>query len=249
MDIRQYLDSTYLKTAQQANKTEEENLEIVKNTIQEAIDEKFKLVMIRPEAVMLAKQMIIKAESKVAVGTVIDFPFGNSSLEEKLYQAEQAVKNGADELDFVVDYEKFKQGKTDEVKEQVLECTRFGLLHNKIVKWIIETAALNDHEIVQICALIKNIVISNFDENDYGNVFVKSSTGFYETQNGLPNGATVPVIKLMIENSFPLLVKASGGVRTTREALEMVGLGVKRIGTSSAKAIVSGVNNSDGDDY
>ena len=71
-------------------------------------------------------------------------------------------------------------------------------------------------------------------------VFVKSSTGFYPTENGAPNGATVPAIKLMIENSFPLPVKAAGGVRTYEEAVEMIKIGVKRIGTSSALAIASG---------
>ena len=82
--------------------------------------------------------------------------------------------------------------------------------------------------------------MANFKEDQYAHVFVKSSTGFYKTQDGLPNGATIPSIKLMIENSFPLPVKAAGGVRTYEEALEMIALGVKRIGTSSAKAIANG---------
>ena len=104
----------------------------------------------------------------------------------------------------------------------------------------IEVAALNDKEIIQLSALIKNIVIANFKEQQYESVFVKSSTGFYKTEDGKPNGATVPGIKLMLENSFPLPVKAAGGVRTYEEAIEMIALGVKRIGTSSAKAIASG---------
>ena len=66
---------------------------------------------------------------------------------------------------------------------------------------------------------------------------MKSSTGFYKTKDGLPNGATIPTITLMIENANPLPVKAAGGVRTLQEALEMIQLGVKRIGTSSAKNI------------
>jgi deoxyribose-phosphate aldolase len=69
---------------------------------------------------------------------------------------------------------------------------------------------------------------------------VKSSTGFYTTGDGIPNGATFSGIKLMLENSYPLPVKASGGVRTLQEAQQMIALGVKRIGTSSAKAIVTG---------
>ena len=82
--------------------------------------------------------------------------------------------------------------------------------------------------------------MSNFKEANYEAVFVKSSTGFYKTENGLPNGATVPTIIMMLENASPLPVKAAGGVRTYEEALEMIRLGVKRIGTSSAKAIANG---------
>jgi len=240
MNIRQYLDSTYLKTAVQAGISEEKNLEIVKETVAEAITENYKLVMIRPEMVAMARKMISDAGSKVSIGTVIDFPLGKSSLQEKLDEAGQAIQDGADDLDFVLDYEGFKAGNINAVKEQVIECTRLGLQYNKIVKWIIEIAALNDHEIVQLSALVKNVVLSNFEENSYSRVFVKSSTGFYKTRDGIPNGATLPGIKLILENSFPLQVKAAGGVRTLQEAEQMIALGVKRIGTSSAKAIVMG---------
>ncbi len=240
MDIKQYLDSTYLKTAEQAGLSESENAEIVKKAIQEAIDENFKLIMIRPDMVSLAAEMIASAKSGVAIGTVIDFPEGRRGLEHKLAEAQKAIEDGADDLDFVADYEAFKAGDIAKVKEEVLKCTRLGRDNNKIVKWIIEAAALNEHQIVQLSALIKNVILSHFDEDDYANVFVKSSTGFYKTENGLPNGATVPVIKLMLENSFPLPVKAAGGVRSYEEAVEMINLGVKRIGTSSAKAIAHG---------
>lgn len=246
MNIKQYLDSTYLKTAEQANISENENTEIVKKCIQEAIDNDFKLIMIRLDKVTLAKKMIDEAHSKVTIGTVIDFPLGNGTLEEKLAEAKEAIENGVDDLDFVVDYEAFKRGEVEAIKEQVLEGTKLGLSHHKIVKWIIEVAALDNHQIVQLSALIKNVVIANFDENDYEKVFVKSSTGFYKTPEGVPNGATVSTIKLMLENSCPLPVKAAGGVRTYEEAVEMIQLGVKRIGTSAAKAIANGeISNSD----
>ena len=246
MNIKHYLDSTYLKTAAQANLSEKENTDVVINCIQEAIDNDFKLIMIRPDKVALAKKMIQDAKSKVTIGTVIDFPLGNGTLEDKLVEAKQAIENGADDLDFVVDYEAFKRGEVDAVKEQVLQGTKLGLAHNKIVKWIIEVAALDNHQIVQLSTLIKNVVIANFAEKEYDKVFVKSSTGFYKTPEGIPNGATVATIKLMLENSFPLPVKAAGGVRTYEEAVEMVQLGVKRIGTSAAKAIATGeISNSD----
>ena len=244
MNIKQYLDSTYLKTAEQARISEKENTVLVQNFVQETIDENFKLVMIRPDKVALAKKLIDSQNSKVLIGTVIGFPEGTNTIEEKLAEAKQAIKDGADELDFVVNFEAFKSGELELVKEEVLQGTKLGLQHHKTVKWIIEIAALNGAQIIQITSLIKNVVVANFKEKDFENVFVKSSTGFYKTFDGLPNGATFPAIIAMLENAFPLSVKASGGIKTKEEALEMIKLGVKRIGTSSAKAISEGVETS-----
>lgn len=244
MNIKQYLDSTYLKTASQAGISEEENTVVVKNAIAEAMKEQFKLIMIRPEYVALAKEMILKADSTLLVGTVIDFPQGTSSLETKIKEANEAIENGADDLDFVCNYEAFKNGDISLVKEEVLIGTQIGLAKNKTVKWIIEVAALTDKEIIQLSALIKNVIISHFKEDDYASVFVKSSTGFYKTENNLPNGATIPSIIMMLENASPLPVKAAGGVRSYEDAIEMIRLGVKRIGTSAAKTIADGKNTS-----
>lgn len=240
MNIKQYLDSTYLKTPIQAGITEAENTKIAKEFIQEAIDENFKLIMVRPNRVSLANKMITDAKSTVQIGTVIDFPEGKSGLETKLKEATQAIQDGADDLDFVCNYTAFKEGNIDLVKEEILKCTQLGLANNKVVKWIIEVAALTDKEIIQLSAMIKNIIISNFKEEQYSSVFVKSSTGFYKTKDNLPNGATVPTIIMMLENASPLPIKAAGGVRTYEEAVEMIRLGVKRIGTSGAKAIANG---------
>jgi deoxyribose-phosphate aldolase len=244
MNIRNYLDSTYLKTDVQAGLSENENIAVAQGFIQEAIDEGFKLIMIRPNRVSLAKKMIVAAQSKVLVGTVIDFPEGKSSLRKKLDEALECIQNGADDLDFVCNYEAFKAGDIDLVKEEILKGTQLGLSHNKTVKWIIEVAALNELQITQLSALIKNVIISNFEEDAFSSVFVKSSTGFYKTENNLPNGATVSSVKIMLENASPLPVKAAGGVRTYNEALQMIELGVKRIGTSGAKAIANGEETS-----
>lgn len=240
MNVKNYLDSTYLKTPEQAGISENEDIKIVDGFVQEAIEEGFKLVMIRPNRVKFAKQKITAAHSKVSVGTVIGFPEGTYSLEDKLKEAQQAINDGADDLDFVCNYEAFKNGNVNLVKNEILEGTKLGLSHNKIVKWIIEVAALNGEQIIQLSALIKNVIIANFKEECYSSVFVKSSTGFYKTKDGLPNGATVNSIKMMLENASPLPIKAAGGVRTYGEAIEMIQLGVKRIGTSSAKAIANG---------
>jgi deoxyribose-phosphate aldolase len=242
MNLRSYLDSTYLKTNEQANISEAENVLVVTECIEEAIREQFKLIMIRPDRVALAKQLIEAAGSKVLIGTVIAFPKGDANLQAKLAEAEQAIADGADDLDFVCDYEAFKRGEFELVKQEIVQGTKLGLADKKVVKWIIEVAALNHTQIIQLSAFIKNVVLQHFEEEDFASIFVKSSTGFYQTANNEPNGATVDTIKLMLENASPLPVKAAGGVRNYQDAIQMIQLGVQRIGTSGAKAIIDGAS-------
>lgn len=236
-NLAQYIDATFLKT-QADGFTSEQLLQKVDQLIEEAHQWQVKLVMIRPEYVLYAKKKLQELSSKVAVGTVIDFPLGNGGIERKIQEAHFAIQQQADELDFVIDYRAFQMGAIDRVKEEVFVCTQVALQHNKIAKWIIETAALSDREIICLTSLIKNVVISKFSENDYERVFIKSSTGFYPTEAGTPNGATMHNITMMLENATPLPVKAAGGVRTKEEALQMISLGVKRIGTSSHVSIL-----------
>ena len=235
MKINQYLESTYLKTAKQANLSDQADIQMVKSLVEEAISNEFKVVMIRPNHVVFANELVNKAKSKVLIGTVIDFPKGKGGLEKKLSQAKQAIIDGADELDFVVDYKAFKKKNIVLVKEEILICTNFCI--DKTIKWIIETAALNNKQIIQLSALIKNVIISNFKEENFGNIYVKSSTGFFKTKNNEPNGATLESIIIMIENASPLPIKASGGIKNFADANDYIKLGVKRIGTSSAKII------------
>ena len=239
-EIQSYLDSTYL------NKTEKTDFELIKNFVLEAIEHDFKLVMIRPEVVSFARNIIDSCSATTLVGTVIDFPFGNASLDDKIKEAKKAIADGANELDFVANYNLFKQGKIDFIEQEVFSCTKYCLLENKTIKWIIEIAALSNFQIKNICMLIRDTVLANFEESDYNKVFIKSSTGFYVTQNNLPNGATKPAIKLMVENGLPLLIKASGGIRSLKDVVEMIDLGVSRVGTSSALKIINGnINNTD----
>ena len=246
MQIKQYIDSTYLKTQEESGLTFDAHHEAVLSVAREAIAEGFKLVMIRPDKVQAVKKILQENNTNLLIGTVVSFPEGIHSISEKLEEAEFAIQAGADELDFVANYTAFKNGELELVKEEIFKGTQLALTNNKVVKWIIEVAALSDAQIIQFSALIKNVVLSNFKEEQYANVFVKSSTGFYKTENNLPNGATFPAIVMMLENSFPLSVKAAGGVRTYEEAVRMIKMGVKRIGTSSAKSIASGANsNSD----
>ena len=124
------------------------------------------------------------------------------------------------------------------VEEEIIKGTQIGLKNNKVVKWIIEVAALSNEQIASISGLIKKVIIANFGVEKAKSVFVKSSTGFYKTIEGKPNGATFETIKIMSDNAKPLKIKAAGGVKTKEDALKMITLGVQRIGTSSAKDIV-----------
>lgn len=238
-NVTGFLDATYLKTPQQAHITLEQNNDVVTELLHDAVKNHYKCVMLRPEYVESAKRFLTENKSNVLVGTVIDFPEGTASLQEKLSEAQQAISKGADELDFVINYQAFKKGEIDLVQHQVKECTLLCLNHHKAVKWIIETAALSEKETIQLTSLIKNVVIRNFKETDYANVYIKSSTGFFKTENNLPNGATPRAIMLMLENATPLSVKASGGIKTLEQVLFYLQMGVKRIGTSSQKGIIA----------
>ncbi len=246
MNIAQYLDSTYLKTPAQSGLSEEETLQKDKELAQEAIDNGIFAVMIRPDYVAEIKKYIRDRHSEVAVGTVIGFHEGTYSTEEKLAEAEKAIADGADELDFVVNYNAYLKGDRDLVKQEFVKGTALCLQHDKVAKWIIEIAALTDDQIADITRHIAGWAEENFDENQLSGIFVKSSTGFYETENGKPNGATFEGIRIMLDNAGKLPVKAAGGVRTPEDAEKMIGLGVKRIGTSSALALIKDRSSEEG---
>ena len=203
----------------------------------------YKLVMIRAKHIPLAKKMLKAANSNVLIGTVIGFHEGTYSTEDKLEEAKNAIDLGADELDFVANYSAFKNGDIDLVRNEITKGIKLSLDNNKVVKWIIEVAALTNEEIIVISQLIKTIVFEEFGEENAKNVFVKSSTGFFKTENNLPNGATLEVMKIISETAKPLKIKAAGGVRDYETALKMISLGVDRIGTSSSKEIINREKN------
>lgn len=238
-----FFDSTYLKTKEQANISDEKYKQCVESTVLEAIEYHFKLVMIRSKHIVFAKQIIESNASNVLVGTVIDFPTGEASTQTKLKEIQSAIELGADDIDVVINYKQFIDGGSEDIAEEVKSCTALCLDHNKTIKWIIESAALNDNQIETICQLIRDVVLENFGANKAQYIFVKSSTGFFISPDSKPNGATVSAIKIMLENASPLPVKASGGIRNTTDFNTMVELGVKRIGTSSALAILQGVHS------
>lgn len=243
MEINKYLDSTYLKTPEQSGLSEKETLETVLSLVDEAIANTIFAVMIRPDYVKQVKDYISDKTTDVKVGTVIGFHEGTNSTEAKLAEAQKAIEDGADELDFVINYEAYKTGQLDLVEDEVVLCTRLCLDHNKVAKWIIEIAALTDQRIAEITGLISGWVAHRFPGKE-DQVFVKSSTGFYVTEGGKPNGATFEGIRIMLDHAGKLPVKAAGGVRSPEDAEKMINLGVKRIGTSSALALLKNSESS-----
>lgn len=240
LPIANYLDATYLKTPSQANISSADTKKQIIALAEEANTYNYKLVMVRPLYITLLKRTLKKS---VLIGTVIDFPEGKAPVNQKLKEAKKAIDLGANELDFVVNYSAFKDGNIDLIKEEVTKGTAICLKNNKVVKWIIEVAALSNEEIIVISRLIKQIVLDNFGEKNTKNVFVKSSTGFYKTKTNKPNGATIENMRLIVENAKPLKIKAAGGIKNYETAQKFISFGVDRIGTSSAKEIVTKKEN------
>lgn len=239
MGIGDYLDSTYLKTPKQSGLSDSETLEKVHQLTREADENGIYAVMIRPDYVGSVRMLLDEMDSQVKLGTVIDFPEGEASAAVKMKEAQKALQDGADELDFVADYRAYIDGNTEKLKEEIEICSKLVLNEKKVVKWIIETAALTDEQIVGLTGLIREVVLERLSAYDPKDVFVKTSTGFYQTQDGKPSGATPHSVGLILLNAAPLSVKAAGGVRTAKDARKMIKMGVRRIGTSSAAKIVS----------
>lgn len=158
----------------------------------------------------------------VTLVTVAGFPLGYNMTETKIDEINRAIDNGADEVDVVWNTTSFKTG-IPWTKIEIAKCSKAVHDHNKLVKVIIETAYLNDQEIVGACKLCA----------DAGVDFVKTSTGF------APAGAKVEHIKLMRASIPPSVgIKASGGIKNREQALAMIEAGADRIGTSSALKII-----------
>ncbi len=239
-NVGEYIDSTYLKTSEQAGIDEDETESIIFNTVSDAIENNFKLVMIRPEYVLMAREIIDKADSNVLVGTVIDFPHGDSEHGDKMDEALEAIQNGVDELDFVVDYKAFLSGDLDKVMKEVSEGTAIGISEGKTVKWIIESGALGPQEIADLTTLISKIVIETVGTEKARNVFVKTSTGFFNPEGSGHGGATTDAVSIMKSNAGPLQVKASGGIYSREDLDKMIDAGASRIGTSAGLEIIRG---------
>jgi deoxyribose-phosphate aldolase len=226
--IEEYLDSTYLKLPEEAGISIEETEVIINKIIEEGIASNFACVMIRPNFISKAVEKIQNSKSKLKVGTVIDFPFGNSSTEKKIEEAEKAISNGAYDIDFVCDYNSFKTGSFVKFDADIIEGTKICVENKKITKWIIETGALSKDEIRNISKRITKLIQFHFP-TFVKNVYIKTSTGYYGGY-----GATLKDVKVIKSVSGDLKIKASGGISNLKDALAMIQAGADRIGTSKA---------------
>lgn len=214
-NLNQYIEHTLLK--QDAT-----NAEFIK-LFKEADENNFCGVCINPCYVKFSKKILTNQNVKIV--TVIGFPLGANTTETKIFETINAVKDGADEIDMVINVTKVKEYQTDflvdEIKQIKTACS------GKNLKVILETDLLTKDEIKYACECsIKG-----------GADFVKTSTGF--VKNGV--GAKVEDVELMYKtvSPFGLQVKASGGIRDKETAIAMINAGASRLGTSSGVKIVS----------
>lgn len=216
MELNKYIEHTFLK---QDATTEE-----VTKLLKEAREYNFLGVCVNPCNVKFAKQYLKDTDIKVV--TVIGFPLGQSTTESKVLETIDAVKNGADEIDMVLNAGKLKDGDFDYIVNEISSIKT--ATQGRVLKVILETDLLTQTEIKRACELcVKG-----------GADFVKTSTGF--VKNGV--GAKAEDVKLMYEtvHSAGLGVKASGGIRDKEAALKMIEAGATRLGTSSGVKICAG---------
>jgi deoxyribose-phosphate aldolase len=183
----------------------------------------FASVCINPTNVKLCAQLL--EGSDVLVCTVVGFPLGATPTEVKVFEAQQAIRDGATEVDMVINVGALKSRDYELVERDIASIARACHAGNAILKVIIEAALLTDEEKVIACQLSK---VAGAD-------FVKTSTGFG------PGGATVEDVALMRRVVGPTMgVKAAGGIRTYEDAQKMIAAGASRIGASASVKIIQG---------
>ena len=181
----------------------------------------FAMAAINPAPVALCKQLL--HDTPVHVGAAIGFPLGQNTIETKLFETRDAIANGADEIDYVVNLTQLKAGNLDYVAREmdaiVTACREKGVLS----KVIFENCYLTQQEKLALCAVAREV------RPDY----VKTSTGFGT------GGATLEDVRLMLDHVGPdIRVKAAGGVRDLDTALTLIDMGVGRIGSTASIKIV-----------
>ncbi|MGA2172229.1 MAG: deoxyribose-phosphate aldolase [Sedimentisphaerales bacterium] len=197
--------------------------EQIKRLCAEAKQYGFFAAFVNPRWVPLAADLL--HGTKVAVGTVVSFPFGTDSTKIKVLQAKEAILAGADEIDMVADIASIIEGDEKYLARQLKAVKEVcdSMKPRVLLKVIIEAAALTTEQKIFACRIADQIGVD----------FVKTSTGFHPA-----GGATVEDVKIMRENAGYCKVKASGGIRTAKQALELLEAGADRLGTSSSIQII-----------
>jgi deoxyribose-phosphate aldolase len=218
--LASYIDHTILKPTTS-------HIEI-NRICKEALEYGFAAVCVPPPFVVLARS------TGVRVATVIGFPFGYSVSTAKLAEVKQALADGADELDVVINLVALKAGDWSGLEAEMRALT--GPIHGagRVVKVIIESGVLTDEEIIRCCELYGGLGVD----------FLKTSTGYAE------RGATVEAVRLM-RAYLPsnVRIKASGGIRTYALARQLIDAGADRLGCSASVEIVRGESASGFDGY
>ncbi|AGK54974.1 deoxyribose-phosphate aldolase [Bacillus sp. 1NLA3E] len=216
-NVAAMIDHTLLKAD-----AKKEQIELL---CKEAKEYKFASVCVNPTWVRYASEQL--KDSSVKVCTVIGFPLGASTTETKAFETKNAIENGAEEVDMVINISALKDG-NDDLVENDIRAVVSAAKGKALTKVIIETSLLTDDEKVRACQIAVKA----------GTDFVKTSTGFST------GGASVEDIALMRKTVGPEIgVKASGGVRNTSDAQSMIAAGATRIGASSGVAIVNGLTS------
>jgi deoxyribose-phosphate aldolase len=195
----------------------------IKELCEEAKKYHFASVCVNPGYVSLCASVLKGTEVRIC--TVVGFPLGSNTTEVKKFETEQAIENGANEIDMVINVGRLKAGDYAYIENDVSQVVATARSKSALVKVIIETALLTDEEKVKACLICKKA----------GADFVKTSTGFSK------GGATVGDVALMkyvVGSSIG--VKAAGGIRSKEEAEAMIASGADRIGASASVKIVSG---------
>ena len=181
----------------------------------------FKMVAINPAQTVRCKEKL--KDSLVHVGAAIGFPLGQTTLECKIFETKDAIKKGADEIDYVINEAELKNKNYDYIKKEMEEIVKICKEAGKISKVIFENCYLTDDEKVKVAEIAKEVKPD----------FIKTSTGFGT------GGATVEDVKLMKSVvGDEVKVKAAGGIRDLKTALAMIEAGAERLGTSAGVAIV-----------
>jgi deoxyribose-phosphate aldolase len=212
--LAQYFDHTLLKPFATVEAFEQFCVDSAKY--------KFKMVAINPAPVRLCKKLL--EGSGVRVGAAIGFPFGQNTVETKVFETQDSIDNGADEIDYVINITELKYKNYDYIEREMAGIVGLCKQHNVTSKVIFENCFLTDAEKKELCRIALNV----------GPDFIKTSTGFGT------GGATLEDVALMKSIvGDKIKVKAAGGIRTLDMVLQLIDLGVERIGSTASIEIVN----------